>query len=250
MKFNRLGAFTLGVVITAVSVGAVSFVNAAGNRTLKACANKTTGVMRYISKGSCKKTETSLSWNQIGPTGLPGAAGTNGTDGAAGTKGDTGAVGTNGLDGKALYVVDATGKTLGQVLGDGSGGLNQLSPTFLTLVGNRIWVLSSNDYSVQGNGGFSDFSNQTCTIPLGSTQLLTKTPSQTTFGDMTPTEGQTYIASSKFADDSDLTKTVYTRDEGICRLKTTRERRGDVSLWNLEAITPPTYTAPLTIVAK
>ena len=40
MKFNRLGAFTLGVVITAVSVGAVSFVNAAGDATIKACANK------------------------------------------------------------------------------------------------------------------------------------------------------------------------------------------------------------------
>ena len=79
MKFNRLGAFTLGVVITAVSVGAVSFVNAAGNGTLKACANKTSGAMRYISKGSCKKTETSLSWNQMGPQGLPGSAGTAGS---------------------------------------------------------------------------------------------------------------------------------------------------------------------------
>jgi hypothetical protein len=102
MKFNRLGAFTLGVVITAVSVGAVSFVDAARDVTLKACANKRTGVMRYIAKGSCKKTETSLSWNQIGSQGLPGAAGTNGTAGAkgdtgpAGTKGDTGTAGTKG----------------------------------------------------------------------------------------------------------------------------------------------------------
>ncbi len=98
MKFNRLGAFTLGVIITGVSVGAVSFVNAASNGTLKACANKTTGVMRYISKGSCKKTETSLSWNQMGPQGLPGAAGTNGTGGA---KGDTGATGAKGETGAA-----------------------------------------------------------------------------------------------------------------------------------------------------
>jgi hypothetical protein len=247
MKFS-FKSFAIGFACAALSLGAVTYANAASNGTLKACANKKTGVMSYISKGSCnKKTETSLSWNQMGPQGLPGAAGTNGT---AGAKGDTGAAGTSGLDGKALYVVDATGKTLGQVLGDGSGGSNQLSPIFLTLVGNRIWVLSSNDYWVQGNGRLSDFSNQTCTIPLGSTQLLTKTPSQTTFGDMTPTDGQTYIASSKFADDSDLNKTVYTRDEGICRLKTTNERRGDVSLWNLEAITPPTYTAPLTIVAR
>ena len=101
MRFNRLGAFTLGVVITAVSVGAVSFVNAAGNGTLKACANKTTGVMRYISKGSCKKTETLLSWNQMGSQGLPGAAGTNGTNGAAGTKGDTGTTGAKGETGAA-----------------------------------------------------------------------------------------------------------------------------------------------------
>ena len=99
MKFTRLGAFTLGVVITAVSVGAVSFVNAAGNGTLKACANKTTGVMRYISKGSCKKTETSLSWNQMGPTGLSGSAGTKGDTGAAGTKGDTGSKGDTGTKG-------------------------------------------------------------------------------------------------------------------------------------------------------
>jgi hypothetical protein len=100
MKFNRLGAFTLGVVITAVSVGAVSFVNAAGDKQLKACANKNTGVMRYISKGSCKKkTETSLSWNQMGPqgsSGSSGAAGAKGDTGAAGTKGDTGAAGAKG----------------------------------------------------------------------------------------------------------------------------------------------------------
>ena len=99
MKFNRLGAFTLGVVITAVSVGAVSFVNAAGDKQLKACANKKTGVMRYISKGKCKKTETSLSWTQMGPQGLPGssgAAGAKGDTGAAGTKGDTGAAGAKG----------------------------------------------------------------------------------------------------------------------------------------------------------
>ena len=96
MKFNRLGAFTLGVVITAVSVGAVSFVNAAGDATIKACANKTSGAMRYISKGSCKKTETPLSWNQMGSQGLPGATG------PAGSAGTTGSQGTKGLTGDAV----------------------------------------------------------------------------------------------------------------------------------------------------
>ncbi len=99
MKFTRLSAFTLGVVITAVSVGAVTYANAAGNGTLKACANKTTGVMRYISKGSCKKTETSLSWNQMGPQGSSGSSGVTGAAGAVGAKGDTGAAGAAGAKG-------------------------------------------------------------------------------------------------------------------------------------------------------
>ena len=96
MQFNRISAFTLGVIITAASAGAVTYVNAAGNGTLKACASKTTGVMRYISKGSCRKTETSLSWNQMGPQGLPGSAGPAGTNGIAGAKGDSGVAGSNG----------------------------------------------------------------------------------------------------------------------------------------------------------
>jgi hypothetical protein len=105
MKFNRLGAFTLGVVITAISVGAVSYANASAGGTLKACANKSTGAMRYITKGSCRKTETSLSWNQMGPqgssgsSGAAGAKGDTGAAGAAGAKGDTGAAGAAGAKG-------------------------------------------------------------------------------------------------------------------------------------------------------
>ena len=104
MKFS-FKSFATGFACAALSLGAVTYANAAGDKTLKACANKTTGVMRYISKGSCKKTETSLSWNQMGPTGLSGSAGTNGTagakgdNGAAGAKGDTGAKGDNGAAG-------------------------------------------------------------------------------------------------------------------------------------------------------
>ena len=52
MAFNRFGTFTLGIIIAAVSAGAVNFANAAGNTTLKACADKASGTMRYISKGS------------------------------------------------------------------------------------------------------------------------------------------------------------------------------------------------------
>lgn len=65
MKITRFGAFTLGVLITAFSVGLVTYASAAGDTTIKACANKKSGAMRHISKGSCRKTETSLAWNQM-----------------------------------------------------------------------------------------------------------------------------------------------------------------------------------------
>jgi hypothetical protein len=58
--------------------------------------------MRYISKGSCKTTETSLSWNQMRPqdsSGSSGAAGAKGDTGAAGAKGDTGNTGAKGAAG-------------------------------------------------------------------------------------------------------------------------------------------------------
>ena len=97
MRFS-IKSFALGFGCAALSLGAITYANAASNGTLKACANKTTGVMRYISKGSCKKTESLLSWNQLGPQGLPGAAG---TDGVAGAKGDAGAAGAKGETGAA-----------------------------------------------------------------------------------------------------------------------------------------------------
>ena len=114
LKLNRLSAFTLGVVITAVSVGAVTFANAAGDVTLKACADKKTGVMRYIAKGKCKKTETLLSWNQLGPQGLPGAAGVKGDKGESGSDGKNSAVkiselSTCGDDGATLCAVGVKG---------------------------------------------------------------------------------------------------------------------------------------------
>jgi hypothetical protein len=93
MKFNRLSAFLVGVVTTAASVGAVSYVDASGSSTIQACADKRTGVMRLISRGSCKRTETLVSWNRVGPQ---GATGPQGLPGATGEKGSTGATGPAG----------------------------------------------------------------------------------------------------------------------------------------------------------
>ena len=146
MKLNRLSAFTLGVVITAVSVGAVTFANAAGDATLKACANKTTGAMRYIAKGSCKKTETSLSWSQMGPQGLSGAVGPAGPVGASGSNAST------------VNVQDAAG-TMFTYVGFQIGAI---------LWNGLIWTMNSDAYT---NNAIPTktaryFSDAECSIPI------------------------------------------------------------------------------------
>ena len=148
MILNRLGAFTLGVVITAVSVGTVSFVNASSDATIKACANKKTGVMRYISKGKCKKTEKALSWNQMGPQGLSGPAG------IAGEKGNPGAEGPN------LYAVNAEGKTLGPAVSADNDNVS-------VLIDGQLWVLNTQSAYVTTPllMGYY-FRDAACSIPL------------------------------------------------------------------------------------
>ena len=146
MKLNRLSAFTLGVVITAVSVGAVTFANAAGDATLKACANKTTGAMRYIAKGSCKKTETSLSWSQMGPQGLSGAVGPAGPVGASGSNAST------------VNVQDAAG-TMFTYVGFQIGAI---------LWNGLIWTMNSDAYTNNAipTQTASYFSDAECSIPI------------------------------------------------------------------------------------
>jgi len=107
MNFNRFSAFTLGVVVTAASVGVTNYANATGTQIVYACANKSTGVIRYAPKKKCNRVETSLSWNvsgkmgEAGPQGLQGARGLNGDAGARGDTGLTGARGETGLTGPA-----------------------------------------------------------------------------------------------------------------------------------------------------
>ena len=96
MKLNRLGAFTLGVVVTAAFVGVIPYAYASGDAAIKVCANKKNGAMRYITKGSCTKTETALSWNQMGLQGVAGIPGATGGKGDTGAKGDTGTTGVAG----------------------------------------------------------------------------------------------------------------------------------------------------------
>ena len=84
-------------VIVGIAIGGIGGVIAASSTSSKivACANKTTGAMRYSKSAKCKKTETKVSWNLAGTNGTAGAKGETGT---AGAKGETGTAGTNGTN--------------------------------------------------------------------------------------------------------------------------------------------------------
>jgi hypothetical protein len=241
MKLNRLGAFTLGVIITAVSVGTVSFVNAAGDATIKACANKKTGSMRYIAKGKCKKTEKALTWNEMGPQGMPGVAG------STGTKGDTGANGQN------IHLVNSAGKSLGQVV-----YADNYSAT--VLIDNHLWVVNTEVPYVTSQFMFGYYKDIACLIPFGvggadAIGLDANPQTLAVFYGTSTTYNSTLKIFKKVGKGFSVSSqtNVYTMNGG-CRALTNLEKLSadeDVSLWEIsEVSTRPDFSWPMTVVAK
>ncbi len=148
MKFS-FKSFAVGFGCATLSIGAVTYASAASDVRLKACANKSTGAMRYISKGSCKKTETSLSWSQMGPQGLPGAVGPTGP---------VGANGSNGSNASTVNVQDAAG-TMFTYVGYQIGAI---------LWNGLIWTLTSGAYTnnAMPTQTAMYFTDDACSIPI------------------------------------------------------------------------------------
>lgn len=91
------------------TVGAVAIGSAANtSKSITACADKKSGVIRFSAAGTCKKTETRLQWNTSGPQGDNGLPGLPGPAGASGPQGPTGPAGTPGAAG-ATGATGATG---------------------------------------------------------------------------------------------------------------------------------------------
>jgi hypothetical protein len=92
----------VGVLIGATLGGVGGVIAATDTSSINACANKTTGVLRLLSKGKCTAKEDKVTWSQAGPAGPAGpagAAGAKGADGAKGDKGNTGVPGEAGATG-------------------------------------------------------------------------------------------------------------------------------------------------------
>ena len=233
MKSSHLMSFTLGVIVTAVSVSAVSYVNAQNDQPIRACADRKTGVMRYIDKGRCKRTERTLTWNQMGPQGIQGVAGPTGLTGSQGVPGAS--VGN-------LRVVDADGQDMGLLLSEGQGEVT-------VLLTNKVWLLStyaSNQARGSGHSPNNHFSDSNCTreMPIWSNSTSSV---QTVFN----FQGKHWNIVRL---DPISNQTIIYDGDGPCTQRSTNQMASWISLGYripvIEEIQPPTYTAPLSIVAS
>jgi hypothetical protein len=146
-------AFVIGVVVAISVLAGVNGAWANSDSQIKACANRKTGEMRYLVRGSCKKkTEISMTWSSSGSQGPAGIAGPAGSPGPA------------GADGTNLVVVDASGKVLGSFL-DIQGGT---SVTFLTTNG-EIWTASMGANKIVDYSYY--FADSSCSTPYLVTDL-------------------------------------------------------------------------------
>jgi hypothetical protein len=78
---------------------ALATASQAGAATYYACVKKNGSAHVFAKKPKCKKGESKLSWNNVGPAGKNGA---NGANGANGKNGANGTNGTNGAKGEDL----------------------------------------------------------------------------------------------------------------------------------------------------
>ena len=227
MKFS-FRSFAIGFGCAALSLGAVTYANAATNATLKACANKTTGVMRYISKGSCKKTEKLLSWNQMGP---------------------------QGANGQNFHVIDAAGRDLGVALSSSATTAN-------IMYEGGIWTLQNTGYTESDINGElnskSSFSDSSCVIPYW------EAPSQFTGLIQMARGAMTVSGTTKYYKPSGTpflggTSKFYRRQGAVvggvreCVEVTDSDTVADFAatyFTNVVEVTPPPFTAPFTIVSK
>lgn len=244
MRLSRTGAFAIGALATLVITSGTSFLKAENPSAINACANKKTGVLRVITKGACiKKTETSISWNQLGPIGATGA------------KGENGATGAQGPAGQNHHIIDAAGRDLGVALGIYNNGYN----ADIVFEGG-IWTLSNavfgSDLNVSGTmNARSIFTDSTCSTRLWSSPggEVAQPLARGAYKDSSTTlyvkpVGKPFLGSSVAA--------AYSRTgpvtNGIraCVPLTDDQEFQTEYFTAVESVTPPAYTAPFTITSK
>lgn len=88
------------ILLTSIFVIEERTHSATSSTTIVTCANKKTGLMRLLTKGSCStKLETVVHWAHLGPEGELGEVGPSGPTGAIGPSGPQGIQGLQGIQG-------------------------------------------------------------------------------------------------------------------------------------------------------
>jgi hypothetical protein len=119
VRLRSVGTWLGGLMVVGlILVGAGSVAAQTSSQMINACYQNKTGLLKVLTSGTCDpKSETAISWNQVGPQGPQGEQGTQGPkgdtgpQGPQGEKGDTGPQGPRGPS-DAYYVMRAQGSNL------------------------------------------------------------------------------------------------------------------------------------------
>ncbi len=101
MKFHKFS--TRSIAISALALAFLTLIStniyfaSSNSNEITGCVNKKTGLLRIATK--CSSSERPISWNKIGPQGIPGPQGEAGTVGPQGIPGLQGAKGEMGIAG-------------------------------------------------------------------------------------------------------------------------------------------------------
>ena len=90
---RTLRATLLLTLIASLAITGFAVAQSRSDKPVTLCARKSDGTLRLAQNGKCRKSETRLRVNQVGPAGAPGAAGTAGAQGRDGVPGRDGAAG-------------------------------------------------------------------------------------------------------------------------------------------------------------
>jgi len=228
-------------VFAAVSLGAVQLVSAASDSKIIACASKTTGTMRYLTKGSCKKTETAISWNKQGPQGPQGLTGSSGST-------------------QQIHLIDSTGRDFGIPL-------NATSASAKVFYDGGVWSFSSSPtLNISGDGsldiGVRIFWDSTCTNPIFKTSSGSNAAPQSRAHWDSSNGSRTYYKPSGSPFSGSSLSTFYTLAyTGTCKLSSyidsnydtrfsTDVKNPSIFYTSVVQVNPPPYLAPFSLVLK
>ena len=96
---KTLTALAAGLALLVIGGGVALATIPGSGGVIRGCYAKFGGTLRVIDQGSCRATESPLSWNQAGQQGLQGPQGPQGPQGAKGDQGSQGPAGQQGPKG-------------------------------------------------------------------------------------------------------------------------------------------------------